>query len=564
MDIKTFLSGGILLILILTAFLTTLISLLLLYQYRRSVIQLMSKYAPQISHETPQKNRDKVLAKNPFPLEFIHINDNLKEDIKIRGKPLYRRLARSSWRSVLIYSLAGLGYAVVMSLSFLLSSQIEFSPLRFLTLILLYIFPTLLTIYLVAIPDRKIRLIIPIAYVLVYFFLVILPNWSLGISLLLPLFTFNFFPSLLIIAFLNRRTRAVAPLITAFIFFAVTGVFLSLAYGMESIIQALKYSNSGIFSIFIFITGGISSSAFLPASLALLTLSGMLVMGIFGVLLLTWVKRQYRHKKISDQSLLIDAVWIVFALYQSVAMVFKTSRWFFSGLVALLVFKIITKIGFFITKKKVASGDPPQLLFLRVFSLGVESQKLYRDITAYWRHAGSTLFITGPDLVASTVEPHDFLDYLVKKLPERFIDSKETLDKQISKMDMEPDADGLYRIHDYFCYANTWKMALARLTQESEVVLMDLRSFSAQNAGCAFEIDALINTVRLEQIVFLIDKTTDKRYMHEIMTTAWEKMKPSSPNKSSAGKLRLFEYTKKKSGETQKILQAIAISVSPA
>ena len=458
MDIKTLLTGALPLILILTAFFTALISLFLLYQYRRSVIRLMGKYAPQTSPPSPeQPSIEMDKQENPFPLEFIHINE-AAEKIKPEAQKLYANLKRASWNNVLIYGLAGLGYAIIMSLALLLSSQTEIAPIRLLTIIWIYLFPAILTIYLVSIPDRKIRLIIPLVYFLIYLVIVLLgvfPNWNLAPFVFILIFQFNLPPSLLTISFLNRHTKAIAPLIMAFIFFAVAGIVLTLSYGIGPMAETLRYSNNWVVKTYISITRVISPSALVPISIALLTFLGMLVVGVFGILLLKWIKGQYQHKRVSDQSLLIDAIWVVFVLYQSVELALENPWWILSGLVAFLLFKTITKIGFFITKRKAAPEKTPQLLFLRVFSLGVESQKLYRIITAYWRHAGNALFITGPDLITSTVEPHDFLDYLVKKLPNRFVDSKETLDRQISEIDMEPDADGLYRIHDYFCYANT-------------------------------------------------------------------------------------------------------------
>ena len=549
--------------LILTAFFTALISFFLLYQYRRSVIRLMSKYAPQTSPPAPKELNAQIdKEENAFPLEFVHINES-SEKIDPKAQGLYTKFKQASSQNILIYSLAGLGYAMTMSLAFLISSQIEFHPLIFLTLIWLYLFPIIFVIYLSTIPNKKTRLLIPIGYFFIYLsfiFLVTFPNFSKVPPLLKMLFNFNLSPFILAIAFLNRRTKAVAPLIMSFIFFAVAGSILALAYGISPTAQILAHSNNVIVKIFIFITREIHPNALVPISMALLTLLGLLILGLFGLFLLAWLRRQYVHKKISDKSLLIDSIWLVFVLDNSIRLSTINLWWFLSGFVAFLVFKTITKIGFSIRNKKTARNKIPQLLFLRVFSLGIRSQKLYESITTFWRYGGSTLFITGPDLITSTVQPHDFLDFLSKKLPQRFTDTEEKLNQQIKNIDTIPDSDGLYRIHDFFCYANTWKMALSRLAKESEVVLMDLRSFSAKNAGCIFEINELINAVRLEQVIFLIDKTTDKEYMRQIMTKAWKTMRPSSPNSSSAGKLRLFEYTGQKSVEIQYLLQAITIS----
>jgi len=107
-------------------------------------------------------------------------------------------------------------------------------------------------------------------------------------------------------------------------------------------------------------------------------------------------------------------------------------------------------------------------------------------------------------------------------------------------------------------------MVLSRLVDESEVVLMDLRSFSDQNAGCKFEIAELINHVSIERVIFVTDKTTDKSYMRQTMTEAWNNMNSASPNRTSTGKLKLLEYTGPRSVEFNNLLQAVAIAAYPA
>jgi hypothetical protein len=89
------------------------------------------------------------------------------------------------------------------------------------------------------------------------------------------------------------------------------------------------------------------------------------------------------------------------------------------------------------------------------------------------------------------------------------------LERRIENADVFPGLDGRYRIHDFFCYDDTWKMVLSRLAKDSDVILMDLRKFCRTNAGCVFEISELVNTVPLKRVVFIIDKTTDEAFLRE-------------------------------------------------
>jgi hypothetical protein len=161
-----------------------------------------------------------------------------------------------------------------------------------------------------------------------------------------------------------------------------------------------------------------------------------------------------------------------------------------------------------------------------VFSLGKRSERLFDALGKYWRHAGSIRLIAGPyDLATMTVEPHEFLDFLSRKLAHRFIDGPQTLDLRISEMDTERDQDGRFRVNDFFCYDDTWRMVLSRLSGESDAVHMDLRSFSPLNAGGAYEIEVLINVVRLDRVVFVIDATTDERFLRKTVQESWNRMK---------------------------------------
>jgi hypothetical protein len=150
------------------------------------------------------------------------------------------------------------------------------------------------------------------------------------------------------------------------------------------------------------------------------------------------------------------------------------------------------------------------------------------------------------------------LDFLSGKLARRFIDGPQTLDLRLSEMDQEPDRDGRFRVNDFFCHEDTWRMTLSRLVSESDAVLMDLRGFSANNAGVIYEIDELINVVPVERIVFVVDDTTDERFLRQTVQQSWDRMKLTSPNRSStSGQLRLFRVTGSHGAELRRLLRAL-------
>jgi hypothetical protein len=61
-----------------------------------------------------------------------------------------------------------------------------------------------------------------------------------------------------------------------------------------------------------------------------------------------------------------------------------------------------------------------------VFSLAKRSERLFDAFGAHWRYLGPIQLISGPDLATTTIEPHEFLEFLTGKLARRFIGNRET------------------------------------------------------------------------------------------------------------------------------------------
>jgi hypothetical protein len=175
------------------------------------------------------------------------------------------------------------------------------------------------------------------------------------------------------------------------------------------------------------------------------------------------------------------------------------------------------RTGFAWLRDDDAGRKSPTLLVLRSFSIGRDGERLFDLIDRAWRRVGSIQLIAGLDLARRTVEPHEFLDFVSGKLARRFIDGPAAMDQRLRERDLRPDRDGRFRVNDFFCYDDTWKMVLSRLVHDSDVVLMDLRGFSAQNAGCIFELHELVRLVPLVRVVFIVDGRTDERLLAETL-----------------------------------------------
>jgi hypothetical protein len=133
-----------------------------------------------------------------------------------------------------------------------------------------------------------------------------------------------------------------------------------------------------------------------------------------------------------------------------------------------------------------------------------------------------------------TVAPHRFLNFVSGRLARLFIDSDSTLARSIAAFDHRHDADGRFRINDFFCHADTWQAVLKQLITRTDVVLMDLRNLSSGNAGCVFEIRELLDTVPAERLVFVVDRTTDRAFLEQTWGDACKHLHPDSPNRGLA------------------------------
>jgi hypothetical protein len=360
-------------------------------------------------------------------------------------------------------------------------------------------------------------------------------------------------PTLLLLAFLNRRIRAVGPLVLVFMILGIAGA---------SLIVTLTGNNQKLLKVVSDFSYSIGLSAM--GTMVALHLIGFVAFAIVGWLILGSLRRLYEAKSISEQSITADAVWLLFGIVNSIQLVFQGPLWILSGLIAFAIYKTVAAGLFRIFgRARRAQLNGRRLLLLRVFALGKRSEHLYDTLGKSWRTIGSLQMIAGPDLATSAIEPHEFLDFVKGKLDRRFIDNSRTLDLRIDQMDLQPDKEGQFRVTEFFCHDDTWKMTLARLADDSDAVLMDIRGFSQANAGCIFEIHELFNVVPLPRVVFAIDDTTDLTFMRQTMQQAWRECKERSPNhRLGVGQVSLVQLSGKGTTGTRNLFHALCIAAT--
>jgi len=442
-----------------------------------------------------------------------------------RDTASYRQV-RDSLRIVIgIYVAAGLAYAAVMTGAWMVFTREDGFPLtRFFVLLLTYAWPVVIAVCIIAAVSARQRAAVAGVYLGVYAAVAI---WSLARNPDLTVGQVALFwliingPStVLLLAFLHRRMRAVGPMVLAFMVVAVTGaqVFISL---LDSSERALR--------IAIDVGGAFELDGY--GTFFAIIIFGFAGFGVGGWWLLKWLSHRYQQRKMSDQSLTLDSMWLFFGIEQSISFAFEGWTWVLTGLGGFVVYKLVASAGCALFGARRARGGEPTLLLLRVFALGRRSEQLFHSFAKLWLRMGSISMIAGPDLVATTVEPHEFLKFMGGDLSRGFVTGSDDLEQRIRLSACGPDPDGRYRVNEYFCYADTWQLTMKRLATQADVVLMDLRSFCESNQGCLFEVEQLLDAVDLRNVVLLVDETTDRAFLERSLKRLWTQISADSPNR---------------------------------
>jgi hypothetical protein len=498
-------------------------SFLLMRLYRNAVQRRMNSFG---AGTVPDPERT-VLHRTPSSsLQIRTFADTVGLVRPDTISPAYRMAMQRPWQTAVVYTAAGTCYALIVTIGWLAATHdrgVVWTKAAF--LFWLYLWPTVIAVVLVAAYDsaRRWRLFAAYFFVLLAISGIALarnPDIDIGQLLLLWIIV-NGLPTVIMLAFLLRPIRAVGPLVLAFVITVSLGSYILLW---------IPSRNEGAFST-------ISEIAFRIGVNAITVFAGMIIFGVlvFGLLgwaLLSFLGKLYEQKKLSDQSIMLDSLWLLFAVVESVG-VFQASPWILAGLVALLGYKLVSRLGFRWIDAARRTSVSQTLLLLRVFALGKRSERLFDKLRKHWQYAGSISMIAGPDLVTSTVEPHEFLEFVRGHLSRRFVSGAQDLERRIAVADGTPDPDGRYRIKEFFCYNDTWQMTMERLAAASDAVLMDLRSFSPVNQGCIFEVGRLLDGMDLDRVVFLVDDTTDLGFLKTMLQRLWQNLSADSPNQAA-------------------------------
>ena len=523
MDTTLALTGALPFIILLAAATSAPLCALLLWLYRRSVLRGMHQ-------RSGQGERSAISARAAAALPALNVV-RVAATSHSHDNAAWRHARRALWLAAAAYAVAAVVYAVVMTAAYLMSSGIPFLLSRFAVLGLCFLWPGVLAVMLVAAYARRQRVLLLTAYFAVFTALWLLAPHEAGQGTLVAAaqlwLIFNAAPTTLLLAFLWRRIRAVGPLVLSFMVVALTGSQLLIT--LASADEALLRHVTGVF--FRLGLGG-------TGTFVALLLLGLLLAAAAGWPLLRWLGRRYEARRLSEMSLTLDALFVLFAVVQSIPLAFSGAAWVASGALAFGAARATLMLLW--RHASILPSPPPRLLLLRVFALGARSQRLFDRLRRHWQPLGPMALIAGPDLVTATVEPHEFLDFVSGRLSRQFVSDRADLERRVAAFDGPTAPDGRHRINELFCRADTWQMAMQRLASMSDAVLMDLRSFSADNQGCRFEIARLLDAVDLRHVLLLVDRSTDEPYLQATLQQLWQQLAADSPNRRDGVTLRLM------------------------
>jgi hypothetical protein len=500
---------------------------------------------------------------------------------------MLKRVLRGPWSSVVPYGLAGAAYAAVAMVLVLWADGLEFFPRRMLFVWYVLLWPVVPTIYTIAAPDLRRRALVGGLYLLVGL-IISLGHWvdfgTLWAIWVLP-------PTLSLLAFSNRRIRAIGPLVLIVILAAFAGANIALQL-VSILVEQKKPVLTQVWlliPLILFFAATawylVRRKAFRALALVAITIAvaelfflaqlgsvlsilfqnviglvagAMVLFGFAGSLVLNRLTEAYRNKRLSDQMITVDTQWLIFAIYQAIDLFFSNKGYGVAalGLVPFLVYKIVLWFALKPHHRESLQYKNIKLLLLRVFGEQKRSERLMGNLGLNWRHVGSIQLIAGTDLALANLEPHEFIEFVSGRLNRQFINDEKELERRLETIDGRPDPDGRFRVNEFFCHDDTWQLTVSRLALESDAVLMDLRRFSPERQGCVYELHQLLSLMPLSRITLLVDGTTDMPFLERTVQDGWLHLDDSSPNRGETQpQLRISRVTK---GNTQELRNVLA------
>jgi hypothetical protein len=527
-DYWSLLLGSVFMVTLLAAVLTWPVCALLLALYRRSVGAGMRRGGTGPAPSPAEGSETTRLAGGPATGRRIAMREVAADPYR----PLLQRAGSAARPARVAFAVAGLLFGLTSTTVYTVVEDLDWRPFRTLTLTLVLGCLVVPSVLAQGVVPRRTKVGLYVGYLALVVVLPVLGGTSPGESLLL----------LLVVV-------------------VVPGVFV-LATGVPALRGAAWLVTPGLMLL------GLAALALYPVALhlwygvALTPLMWWLVASALGLLAVgvgygCAVATLYARKWTSDQTLLVLQWWLVLALTQLLLLSTQGTR---AAVLALSPFVVLVVVLLGAALLRRDDGTPPvRLLLLRTFGSRRRSSRLLRDVTAQWRWVGSVELITGTDVASEVLEPHEFLDFLRRRLAGHFVAHVDQVAQRVGELDVRPDRDGRFRVNDLMCHGDTWQPTVQALLADVDAVLMDLRGLSAGNAGLLHEVECLVGSFPLQRVVALVDASTDARVLQQALDRAAAAAPASSPlHAQERPALHVVPLTGRRSTDVSRVLAAVA------
>ena len=486
-------NGLLLFLLLASAPLAVLLSVILRGRYRKSITRLMKYNADELNESFPGVTRRSAETR-----ELIINEKEQKNSATSRPKPSRNLAAR--------YAIAGFAHGAVATIVYFILEDIAFLPIRTLVVWMVLAWPSIpVALYVAGFPRRTVLLS---GFVWAVVAIVIEPSaafllaWMVGIAVLAG------------IALANRKLRSIAlPMFaTAMVFVASAIFFLEIALLLVPTIG--------------------------QAGLVIAVLVALVLAILISLAFIILIGRLYSSGHSSDLMLQTDAWWLLVTLWELIQLVGSHGALSSLVLLAFLAYRMLIRSPFGLP---LPTQAPQRLLLLRTFGFRQRQEHLMSQVLRHWRHFGPITMIGADDLATETLDPPELSAFLTNRLRNLFIRSAADLDARLGEPIIRAK-DGLYPVEDLYCHDNTWRPVIRRLMIDCHTIIMDVRGFSPDNQGCVFELEQLVQLVPPEGIILITDTTTNTGFLKETVVNLWHKHIKLSSNNSPDGKAKLTLY----------------------
>jgi hypothetical protein len=388
---------------------------------------------------------------------------------------LLRELRHAPLRGAGGQGVVAAGIALFLALVLLTANGKSLNPLRVVTVGITLLWPGVLTFLLTAGIARQLRWRIlagaAAAYVLIVGLASAAPTIGRAVMDAGTLWLgVNLPPTVILATLLTRRIRAVGPMVFLVLLIVVGTPILAL--------QVLVYAGQPPTPV-----RALLVDVGLSAELTILGLMlGVLIAAIpIGIALLRLLARAYARYRISDDGVVLVALWSLYILiFSSFYLLWNDIRYFVLGLAALPMYLVGTWVVGRLRQPN-ASVAAPRLLWLRVFADKGPVSDLFYAVSRHWRHIGPMVTIGAWDLADVTIEPDTVTTYLRGKLHELFVRDPAAV-RRLEASVLQRDPRGRFRCQQLFCFDDVWKPTVKRLIGISSIVVVDLRPLDAVSA----------------------------------------------------------------------------------